>query len=737
MLLTACLLSAGLSRTDVVVDRDNVSIDHPCRVVIPPGVVIEDADDNGVIHIDADDVVVEFSDGSILVGAAPATSEDQLRGVGIRIDGHKNVTLKNARVGGFRCGILATRADGLTLESARIDRNFRQHLRSTPQAEDAADWLWPHRNDRQQWRRNYGAAACIEDSSHVTVRGLVVRNSQNGLILDRVNDSMVYDGDCSFLSGWGLAMWRSSRNLVSRNALDFCVRGYSHGVYNRGQDSAGILCFEQCSDNQFIENSVTHGGDGFFGFAGREALGEGRAARDGFDYAGRGCNGNVLFGNDLSDAAAHGVEITFSFDNRIIANMLSNNAICGVWGGYSQGTLIADNTITGNGQPGAGEGGGINIEHGYRNVMAGNRFSGNSVAISLWSDDDGGLLRGPWAKANHHGSADNLILRNRFESETLHLRLRQTTGTRSEANTFKDTPVEADRDEGSDLTVVDKPEEASPEPQMPAILAPVGEQHPVGARKELSGREQIIMGEWGPWDRQSPMMRLLRSTGAANVYEIYGDAGAVNIDVIEGKGDLETDLGAVEPDLPRTLTLRPRAGVPVLPYAVRVQARGIDRTFRGTLLQTPWVASVFAFKADPRSDLEAWRHESRGPAAVTFPCDDLSWMRFGPRGPRDLPFLRDAGPNVPGNSRFGVVARTSLVLPAGKWRVTTLSDDGVRVTIGKPGDTPVIENWTHHGPTRDVGIFEQAAAGPVEIMVEYFQLDGFATLEFNLEKLEN
>jgi hypothetical protein len=146
---------------------------------------------------------------------------------------------------------------------------------------------------------------------------------------------------------------------------------------------------------------------------------------------------------------------------------------------------------------------------------------------------------------------------------------------------------------------------------------------------------------------------------------------------------------------------------------------------------------VFAFKADPRSDLEAWRHESRGPAAVTFPCDDLSWMRFGPRGPRDLPFLRDAGPNVPGNSRFGVVARTSLPLPAGKWRVTTLSDDGVRVTIGKPGDTPVIENWTHHGPTRDVGAFEQAAAGPVEIIVEYFQLDGFATLEFNLEKVEN
>ena len=37
-------------------------------------------------------------------------------------------------------------------------------------------------------------------------------------------------------------MWRSSATSFHRNAFDFCVRGYSHGVYNRGQDSAGILC---------------------------------------------------------------------------------------------------------------------------------------------------------------------------------------------------------------------------------------------------------------------------------------------------------------------------------------------------------------------------------------------------------------------------------------------------------------------------------------------------------------
>jgi hypothetical protein len=109
-------------------------------------------------------------------------------------------------------------------------------------------------------------------------------------------------------------------------------------------------------------------------------------------------------------------------------------------------------------------------------------------------------------------------------------------------------------------------------------------------------------------------------------------------------------------------------------------------------------------------------------------------MRFGGRGPRDLPFLSDVAARLPGKDRFGVVARTKLTLPKGTWRLTTMSDDGVRVTVGEPGGKPVIENWTHHGATRDRGIYEQAETGPVEITVEYFHLDGAATFEFAIEK---
>ena len=40
------------------------------------------------------------------------------------------------------------------------------------------------------------------------------------------------------------------------NRIDYNVRGYSHGFFRRGQDSAGILMFEQCQRNVIAFNSV-------------------------------------------------------------------------------------------------------------------------------------------------------------------------------------------------------------------------------------------------------------------------------------------------------------------------------------------------------------------------------------------------------------------------------------------------------------------------------------------------
>lgn len=718
----------------VTVDRDNFVITASSVVEIPEGLVIEDADRNGVIQVAADDVIIEFAQGSILRGAASDRPDNLLAGVGIRVDGHQRVAIRGARISGYKAAIHATAADHLQISDVRVDRNFRQLLKSTLLSEDLGDWLWPHQNDDNQWLSSYGAAVYVEDSREVDLREVMVRGSQNGIVLDRVEDSRVYDCDCSFLSGWGLALWRSSRNYISRNAFDFCIRGYSHGVYNRGQDSAGILCFEQSSFNRFYENSATHGGDGFFGFAGKEALGEAPPpAADGeFSYAERGCNNNMLLGNDFSFAAAHGVELTFSFNNTIRGNRLAGNAICGVWGGYSQRTGIIDNTIEDNGQANMREGGGVNIEHGVENVIAANRFGRNTVAVSLWSDDDGALLKTPWALANHKGSDRNQITDNSFTDEPVTLRLRRSPVTIVGRNVFVNSPEQVDADGHSR---VETATDAHAQPLAAPVIQPLGVNRPVGARADLDGRESIIMGPWGPWDHVSPMIRLVRGDAGQRVYQLFGDVGAISIDVHEAgasRGDLETQLGDSEPGQPRTLTIRPRAGVSVVPFATRIRANGIDELVRGTLLSTAWSATIFPFTVDPRQDLDGWRKQSIE-LGVTVACTDLDWMRSLSRGLDGLPLLREvvAGGRSFGRSSYGVIAQTRLALPAGRWRIATLSDDGIRVRVDQ---TTVIENWTHHGPTRDIGHFDQSADGPVQITVEYFQLDGHAVLEWTIDR---
>ena len=84
-----------------------------------------------------------------------------------------------------------------------------------------------------------------------------------------------------------------------------------------------------------------------------------------------------------------------------------------------------------------------------------------------------------------------------------------------------------------------------------------------------------------------------------------------------------------------------------------------------------------------------------------------------------------------GSDHFGMIATTRLPLSAGRWEFATLSDDGVRVTVD--GHT-VIENWAWHGPTRDTGTLNLAEDKTVEIRVEHFEIDGYATLELKISR---
>jgi parallel beta-helix repeat protein len=713
----------------IIVDRDNIEITESCIVQNAANPII-DSDNNGVIHITRGGITVDFNHQH-LHGAKSEQTPDTFSGFGIKITA-KDVTLKNANVSGFKVGIHALNADGLTIHDCDVSNNFHQRLKSTPQAEDASDWLWPHNNDNNEWMTNYGAGICVEGSNNVTLHDIKARKTQNGIILDRVNDSKVYDCDCSFLSGWGLAMWRSNRNVISRNAFDFCVRGYSHGVYNRGQDSAGILMFEQCSENVIAENSVTHGGDGLFAFAGKESLGEisgtGVApVREPEWHKRRGNNRNIIAYNQFSYAAAHGIELTFSFDNFIFENALWNNAICGIWAGYSQGTEIFGNIIITNGGMAYGlERGGMNIEHGYRNRIHKNQFLGNTCGVHLWWDDDAALFTLPWARANYRGSLENVVTHNSFERETIAIHLRRVDDTYVSGNTFKAVDQELQAEDSS--RVIRHPSD-QPEPVVPTF-AVNGDKKPIGARDHLMGRQNIIMTEWGPFDWQSFVLQRVDESGSQHEYRLLGNFPRIfkglTAESIKTDGSVEVTMTG-----DASFTVQAKHTNTLTPYRVSIRMNddpdGVV-SHQGALTGGTWEVWTFKSACDPREDVERWRREgTANHHTLTAHAIDF---RFGSNGMSEARGLPVELPR----DHFGVIATRSLTIPAGKWRLKTISDDGIRAWMD---DQLVIDDWTWHGPTRHDYDFEVREPHQHTFQVEYFELDGYAVLALDFERIDD
>lgn len=719
----------------VTLERDDLAISESCTVRVPPGLVIPDSNGNAVVHITADNIAVRFE--GELRGAADGQAPDEYSGFGIRITGSR-VKISGARVSGFKCGIWATRTDWLILEDCDVSGNFRQRLKSTVAAEDQSDWLWPHENDANEWLVNYGAGIYIEDSSNVTVRRCRARKGQNGLCLDRVQASEVYDNDFSFLSGWGIALYRSSGNMIARNACDFCIRGYSHGRYARGQDSAGILMFEQCSDNQVFFNSATHSGDGFFGFAGKEALGQDPAPTPDFIYAGRGNSSNFLAGNDFSYAAAIGIEMTFSARNAFAYNRLVGSNY-GIWGGYSGGSLVRGNTIEDNTIAG------IAVEHGAEWIIDQNSFARNARAIQFWWDEDKDLLALPWAKENPTVCVRNVVFRNTFTDEKVGIELRGGAGM---IGVLENRWIDEGQPVGRNkIDCDDKSDFKEDDPMMsrslraldlptPEELRAPGESTPVGARKHLAGRHRIIMTEWGPYDWESPLLQLVEDAGGKHVYRVLGEAPAewarASAGAAAEPGDAGPSAALKQSKDGQIVEVTADGEGAVTPYDLVVAVGDEELRSRGTLIAADWLIRVFPSDADPRTDMTGWRAAADSDRAIEFHAPRLD-LSYGTAGPSQLAAAPDSlrGANLPAD-HFGTIATSTLKLPAGRWRFETTSDDGVRLWVE---DVLLIDNWTWHAPTTDAAELSLSQPKEVRLRLEHFELDGYATLSLRLHRI--
>ena len=723
------LLAAGSafpSQPDEIVPRhEPVTISRDAT--IRPGTYrIADPEDHGAVRIIGDGVTIDFQ-GAELVGSPDGAAPDTYTGRGIVIRG-RNVTVKNAGVRGFKVGIYAEESPGLTINGCDVSRNYCQRLRSTAEREDLSDWLFGHENDDNQWLR-YGAGLYLYRCPRATLSGNRGRNGQNGICVSRCDDSVIIDNDMSFMSGWGIAMWRTSRCDVSHNKTDWCMRGYSHGIYQRGQDSAGILVYEQCSDNVFAYNSATHSGDGFFLYAGNETL---RKTGEG------GCNRNLVFRNDFSHAAANGIECTFSEGNVFAENVL-NECEHGIWAGYSYDTVIVGNEIADCNH-------GISIEHGRDNLIAENSFRNTPLGVHLWWDNDKDLLASDFGRAHANcPSTASVVIGNRFEGANVAIRLADDTGSRfvcnrmEQVNTALHVTGQAEgmlfchnavgrstiRQEAQGKYVAESNTNACGcttgrwFTRITSLLFPEtrGTQDTALPDNHPRGRRYIFVDEWGPYDFTDVRLFPKNVTGGDRAtMQVLGPSGEFKVTNVNG----DVTVVPLQGELPGTMTVAAKEEG-FQKFDLTVEAGGKKLTATGTLMRTDWTVRFFKWDAstDPRKNPAAWDALIRRPPLEErrVRSIDLIWGSRAPGGtvPRD---------------RFGTLATTTVRLGAGTWLVRTVSDDGIRVWID---GRRVIDDWTWHPPREHVATVE-LADGAHAIRIEHFEIDGHAQLQFHLER---
>lgn len=204
-----------------------------------------------VILIEGNNIIVDFNNAA-LKGSNKRKNPDEFFGVAIVIRNSKNVTIKNLKAKGYKIALLARNAEQLTLDNCDLSYNYRQHLNSTQEKEDVSDWMSYHHNENDEWLR-YGAAIYLRNCNNAVITNCKVTGGQNALMMTECNNGKIYNNDFSFNSGIGIGMYRCNANEVSYNRINFNVRGYSHGVYNRGKTVQGFWCMNRAIKIFFIK----------------------------------------------------------------------------------------------------------------------------------------------------------------------------------------------------------------------------------------------------------------------------------------------------------------------------------------------------------------------------------------------------------------------------------------------------------------------------------------------------
>lgn len=671
----------------------------------------------GVVNIEGNNIIVDFA-GAELRGDVSAKQPNEYSGIAIYIRNSRSVTIRNLKARGYKIALIARNCEKLVIENCDFSYNYRPRLNSSQEKEDISDWMSYHHNEKDEWLR-YGAALYLKDCNNFTVRNCKVTGGQNALMMMRCNRGKIYNNDFSFNSGIGIGMYRCNANEVSFNRLNFNVRGYSHAVYNRGQDSAGFLVYEQSSFNIFYKNSATHSGDGFFLWAGQTTMDTGEG----------GCNYNEILNNDFSYAPTNGVEVTFS-RVRVSGNRIFE---CdhGIWGGYSYSSRFANNQFRNNRI-------GIAIEHGQFNEITYNVFSGDREAVKLWSRKQ---QPSDWGYARYRDtrSVGYTIAGNSFNNNPIVYSLTATDSLQVFSNTYAGygaimkmdstvTNLDSVRISLTDSTLV-----------FPVVPNPID---PFKGNGKLAGRRNILVTEWGPYDFRYPIIWNTNPTDKSDTmrFDLLGPKGSWKIEKISGVELISQQLTG---QFPASILARKTPGERT---DIRIELRYSGESFTdqfGKLIPNRQPYPFFFRKFFQPIDwevlfysLDTVYHNPIKTGMLFSMTERKAPVKTEKKDRIDYAWWGGIKAGETTYPQFMTVADGMASFPPGNYELSVTWDDAVRVYVdGKL----VIDEWNpskysfDESPNRKVRV---SLGGKHSFRVEHVELGGFATLALKIKPVE-
>jgi parallel beta-helix repeat protein len=323
---------------------------------------IPDRGERGVIiaaasgtRIDLTGVVIESGD------SVPS----RFVGVGVSSRGVDEVTISGGVIRGYRYGVRVEGGRSHRVTGSDLSGSRSQDLRSTLAQPDSVDRLDVVRADSFE---RYGSGIMLKRTTAASVTGITARSAQNGIALVEVRHSYIADNDLAANNGWGIHLWRSAGNIITRNRIDH-TRRCEVQVPAADCGAAALLLREASDSNTIVDNDLSASSLGLL-LAGAKGLI-------------RPSIGNLIVRNNASSALRTAFAAAYGWSNSFLENRADSAGI-GFRLDHSGGSTVRSNTVIG------ARAAGIVSDHGSDNAILANVVIGGEVGIRVDAPEEGG-----------------------------------------------------------------------------------------------------------------------------------------------------------------------------------------------------------------------------------------------------------------------------------------------------------------------------------------------------------